>query len=65
LRTPPNKITRCGCRAETPEAYDNAFQGNAAGLQIKPTTLHRLLNRHLLIDDSVVEVYRAFVDRPG
>ncbi|MFC7475654.1 hypothetical protein ACFQS7_14880 [Dankookia sp. GCM10030260] len=35
------------------------------GKKVDPKTLHRFLDRHLLIDDSVMEVYRAFVDQPG
>jgi hypothetical protein len=44
---------------------DLATRINAEGKKVDPKTLHRFLDRHLLIDDSVMEVYRAFVDRPG
>jgi hypothetical protein len=44
---------------------DLAARINAKGKKVDPKTLHRFLDRHLLIDDSVMEVYRAFVDRPG
>lgn len=44
---------------------DLAARINAEGKKVDPKTLHRFLDRHLLIDDSVMEVYRAFVDRPG
>src|SRR4051812_24290983 len=37
----------------------------ADGKKVHPKTLHRFFDRHLLTDDSVMEVYRAFVDRPG
>jgi hypothetical protein len=38
---------------------------NAGGKRVDPKTLHRYLDRRLIVDDSIVEVYRAFVDRPG
>jgi hypothetical protein len=44
---------------------DLAARINDKGKKVDPKTLHRFLDRHLLIDDSVMEVYRAFVDRPG
>ena len=46
-------------------ARDLAAQINAEGKKADPKTLHRFLDRHLLIDDAVMEVYRAFVDRPS
>ena len=46
-------------------ARDLATHINAEGKKVDPKTLHRFLDRHLLIDDSVLEVYRAFVDRHG
>ena len=46
-------------------AYDLAVRINAEGKKIDPKTLHRFLDRRLLVDDSIMEVYRAFVDRPG
>ena len=45
--------------------HDLAARMNAKGRKVDPKTLHRFLDRHLLIDDSVMEVYRTFVDRPG
>jgi hypothetical protein len=45
-------------------ARDLAVRMNNHGKKVDPKTLHRFLDRHLLIDDSVLEVYRAFVDRP-
>ena len=44
---------------------DLAVRMNIEGKKVDPKTLHRFLDRHLLIDDSVMEVYRAFVDRAG
>ena len=44
--------------------YDLAARINAKGKKIDPKTLHRFLDRRLLVDDSIMEVYRAFVDRP-
>jgi hypothetical protein len=44
---------------------DLAARMNLGGKKVDPKMLHRFLDRHLLIDDSVMEVYRAFVDRPG
>jgi hypothetical protein len=44
--------------------HDLAAQINAEGKKIDPKTLHRFLDKRLLIDDSVMEIYRAFVDRP-
>jgi hypothetical protein len=38
---------------------------NAEGRKADPKTLHRYLDRHLIVDDSIVEVYRGFVDGPG
>jgi hypothetical protein len=38
---------------------------NAEGKKVDPKTLHRYLDRRLIVDDSVMEVYRTFVDRPG
>jgi hypothetical protein len=46
-------------------AYDLAVRINAEGKKIDPKTLHRFLDRRLLVEDSIMEVYRAFVDRPG
>jgi hypothetical protein len=46
-------------------AYDLAVRINAEGKKIDPKTLHRFLDRRLLVDDSIMEVYRVFVDRPG
>ena len=45
--------------------HDLAARINAEGKKVDPKTLHRYLDRRLIVDDSVVEVYRAFVDRPG
>jgi hypothetical protein len=45
--------------------HDLAARINAEGKKIDPKTLHRFLDRGLLIDDSIMEVYRTFVDRPG
>ena len=45
--------------------HDLAARINAEGKKVDPKTLHRYLDRRLIVDDSVMEVYRAFVDRPG
>jgi hypothetical protein len=45
--------------------HDLAARINAEGKRVDPKTLHRYLDRRLIVDDSVVEVYRTFVDRPG
>jgi hypothetical protein len=45
--------------------HDLAAQINAEGKKVDPKTLHRYLDRRLIVDDPVVEVYRTFVDRPG
>jgi hypothetical protein len=45
--------------------HDLAARINAAGKKVDPKTLHRYLDRRLIVDDSIVEVYRDFVDRPG
>ena len=37
----------------------------AEGKKVDPRMLHRFLDRHLLIEEAVLEVYRSFVDRPG
>jgi hypothetical protein len=46
-------------------AHDLAARINADGKKVDPKTLHRYLDRRLIVDDSIVEVYRAFVDGPG
>jgi hypothetical protein len=45
--------------------HDLAARINAEGKKVDPKTLHRYLDRRLIVDDSVMEVYRTFVDRPG
>ena len=45
--------------------HDLARRINAEGKRVDPKTLHRFLERRLLVDDSVMEAYRAFVDGPG
>ena len=45
--------------------HDLAARINAGGKKVDPKTLHRYLDRRLIVDDSVMEVYRTFVDRPG
>ena len=45
--------------------HDLAARINAEGKKVDPKTLHRYLDRRLIVDDPVLEVYRAFVDRPG
>ncbi len=45
--------------------HDLAARINAEGKKVDPKTLHRYLDRRLIVDDSIVEVYRAFVDRPS
>jgi hypothetical protein len=37
---------------------------NADRKKVDPKTLHRFLERRLEIDDSIMEVYRGFVDGP-
>jgi hypothetical protein len=44
--------------------HDLAARMNAKGKRIDPKTLHRFLDRGLLIDDSIMEAYRAFLDTP-
>lgn len=41
------------------------LSGSTPKKKIDPKTLHRFLDRRLLVEDSILEVYRAFVDRPG
>jgi hypothetical protein len=45
--------------------HDLAARINAEGKKVDPKTLHRYLDRRLIVDDSIVEVYRRFVDGPG
>lgn len=45
--------------------HDLAARISAAGKKVDAKTLRRHLDRRLIVDDAVVEVYRAFVDRPG
>ena len=45
--------------------HDLAARIDAGGKKVDPKTLHRYLDRRLIVDDPVLEVYRAFVDRPG
>ena len=45
--------------------HDLARRINAQGKKVDPKTLRRFLERRLLVDDSVMEAYRAFVDGPG
>ena len=45
--------------------HDLARRINAEGKKVDPKTLHRFLERRLLVDDSVIEACRAFVDGPG
>jgi hypothetical protein len=45
--------------------HDLAARINAEGRKVDPKTLHRYLDRRLIVDDSVVEVYRRFVDGLG
>ena len=45
--------------------HDLAARINAEGKKVDPKTLHRYLDRRLIVDDSIVEVYRGFVDGPG
>jgi hypothetical protein len=44
-------------------AHDLAARINADGRKIDPKTLHRFLDRKLVVDDAVLEVYRGFVDK--
>ena len=44
--------------------HNLAARINAEGKKADPKTLHRYLDRGLIVDDSVLEVYRKFVDRP-
>ena len=44
--------------------HDLAARINAEKKKIDPKILHRFLDRHLLIDDSIMEVYRTFIDKP-
>ena len=45
--------------------HDLAARINTGGKKVDPKTLHRYLDRHLIVDDSTMEVYRTFVDRPA
>jgi len=45
--------------------HDLAARINAGGKKVDPKTLHRYLDRRLIVDDAIVEVYRSFVDGPG
>jgi hypothetical protein len=42
--------------------HDLAGRMNAERKKVDPKTLHRFLERRLEIDDSIMEVYREFVD---
>jgi hypothetical protein len=42
--------------------HDLAARMNAERKKVDPKTLHRFLERRLEIDDSIMEVYRTFVD---
>jgi hypothetical protein len=44
--------------------HDLAGRMNAERKKVDPKTLHRFLERRLEIDDSIMEVYRGFVDGP-
>jgi hypothetical protein len=44
--------------------HDLAGRMNAERKKVDPKTLHRFLERRLEIDDSIMEVYRGFVDDP-
>jgi hypothetical protein len=44
--------------------HDLAGRMNAERKKVDPKTLHRFLERQLEIDDSIMEVYRGFVDGP-
>ena len=45
--------------------HDLARRINAEGKKVDPKTLHRFLKRRLQVEDTIMEAYRAFVDRPG
>ena len=45
--------------------HDLAARMKAAGRKVDAKTLHRFLDRGLLVDDTVLTVYRGFVDHPG
>ena len=45
--------------------HDLARRINAEGKKVDPKTLHRFLERRLQVEDTIMEAYRAFVDRPG
>jgi hypothetical protein len=45
--------------------HDLAARINANGKKVDAKMLHRYLDRRLIVDDSIVEVYRGFVDGPG
>jgi hypothetical protein len=45
--------------------HDLAARINVAGKKIDAKTLHRYLDRRLIVDDSIMEIYRGFVDGPG
>jgi hypothetical protein len=44
--------------------HDLADRMNAERKKVDPKTLHRFLERRLEIDDSIMGVYRGFVDGP-
>jgi hypothetical protein len=44
--------------------HDLAAEMKAAGRKVDAKILHRYLDRGLLVDDAILDVYRGFVDLP-
>jgi len=51
--------------AQEISVHDLAGRMKAAGRKVDAKVLHRYLDRGLLVEDAVLEVYRGFIDTPG
>lgn len=45
--------------------HDLAARMKASGRKVDAKILHRFLDRGLVVEDSILSVYRGFVDTPG
>jgi len=45
--------------------HDLAAQMKSSGRKVDSKILHRFLDRGLVVDDSVLSIYRGFVDHPA
>ncbi|MBL6455363.1 hypothetical protein JMJ55_08525 [Belnapia sp. T6] len=45
--------------------HDLAARMKSSGRKVDAKVLHRFLDRGLLVDDTILSVYRGFVDQPG